>query len=114
MKLQLDLFSILQLKVVAQTERLITVERKVETLADNEAHNKLSRDMMMIKETQNTMQERINQLERAGPCGGSNGSNGWFTRIYALSQPSINSILYKNTLVYTIELTIIFCNINIK
>ncbi|XP_056021759.1 TNF receptor-associated factor 3-like isoform X2 [Ostrea edulis] len=66
----------IKLKVVAQTERLITVERKVENLADNEAHNKLSRDMMMIKETQNTLEGRINQLERAGPMGGSNGING--------------------------------------
>lgn len=66
----------------------------MENLADNEAHNKLSRDMMMIKETQNTLEGRINQLERAGPMGGSNGINGWLTGIFSLSQPSVNLTLH--------------------
>ncbi|XP_062595865.1 TNF receptor-associated factor 3-like [Saccostrea cucullata] len=64
-----------KLKVVAQTERLITVERKIENLAEKDVQDKLSRDMLMMKATQNTIGERVTQLERAGPMGGSNEMN---------------------------------------
>lgn len=62
-----------KLKVVAQTERLITVERKIDKLADQETQNRLGGEMHILKENQSSIETRITQLERAGPVGGQNG-----------------------------------------
>lgn len=62
-----------KLKVVAQTERLITVERKIDKLADQETQNRLGREMHILKENQSSIETRVTQLERAGPVGGQNG-----------------------------------------
>ena len=64
-----------KLKVVAQTERLITVERKVSGVADKETQDRMSRDLMLVKEQQTSVEHRVTQLERIGPMG---GQNGWF------------------------------------
>ncbi|XP_052691035.1 TNF receptor-associated factor 3-like isoform X2 [Crassostrea angulata] len=62
-----------KLKVVAQTERLITVERKIDKLADQETQNRLAGEMHILKENQSSIETRVTQLERAGPVGGQNG-----------------------------------------
>lgn len=63
----------IKLKVVAQTERLITVERKIDKLADQETQNRLGGEMHILKENQSIIETRVTQLERAGPVGGQNG-----------------------------------------
>lgn len=68
----------IKLKVVAQTERLITVERKIDKLADQETQNRLGGEMHILKENQSSIETRVTQLERAGPVGGQNGWSSYY------------------------------------
>ncbi|KAJ8308690.1 hypothetical protein KUTeg_013564 [Tegillarca granosa] len=59
-----------KLKIVAQTERIILLERKFEELATKSAVDVQSRDINILKESLTSMTERVTQLERTGLSGG--------------------------------------------
>lgn len=66
-----QLFIYKQLKIVEKTERIIHLEKKVDSLAKTDVVDKLGRDVHTVKEKQSTMNERLNQLERSGYAGGN-------------------------------------------
>lgn len=55
---------------MAQTERIILLERKFEELATKTAVDVQARDINILKESLTTMTERVAQLERSGLSGG--------------------------------------------
>ena len=59
-----------KLKAVTQTERLITLERKVENMAEKGQVEKQRKEANMLKEQQESLERRVTLLERAGPTGG--------------------------------------------
>ncbi|XP_022328953.2 TNF receptor-associated factor 3-like isoform X2 [Crassostrea virginica] len=63
-----------QLKAVTQTERLITLERKMENMAEKGLVEKQRKDANMLKEQQESLERRVTLLERAGPTGGVGGA----------------------------------------
>ena len=44
-------------------------------MADKETQDRMNRDLMLVKEQQTSVENRVTQLERIGPMG---GQNGWF------------------------------------
>lgn len=64
----------IKIKAVSQTERLITLERRVDNMADRELVEKQGRSVMLLTERQGTLEQRVTHLERAGPSGGEGGA----------------------------------------
>ncbi|XP_048734999.2 TNF receptor-associated factor 3-like isoform X2 [Ostrea edulis] len=65
----------IKLKAVSQTERLISLERKMENISDRDEFEKQHKEMLMLKERQWNTEQRVSHLEETGHMTRSGGND---------------------------------------
>lgn len=73
-----DCLYLLKLKAVSQTERLISLERKMENISDRDEFEKQHKEMLMLKERQWNTEQRVSHLEETGHMTRSGGNGERF------------------------------------